>query len=78
MSNEPDVCSSVVSQIVTGLYLGNFRDAKDNVQLKQNKITHILSIHENAKPMLMVSSLWLMTNSFRDISQVAGKAAIFI
>jgi atypical dual specificity phosphatase len=31
------------------VYVGNFRDAKDPVQLADNKITHILAIHDNAK-----------------------------
>lgn len=38
-----------MNKIITGVYVGNFRDAKDPVQLENNKITHILSIHDNAK-----------------------------
>ncbi|XP_053401567.1 dual specificity protein phosphatase 22-like [Mercenaria mercenaria] len=38
-----------MNKIITGVYVGNFRDAKDPVQLADNKITHILSIHDNAK-----------------------------
>ena len=37
------------------MYVGNFRDAKDQAQLKENNITHILSIHDNAKELLDVS-----------------------
>lgn len=44
-----------ITQVLPGLYLGNFRDAKDTVQLAENKITHILSIHDNSRPILMVS-----------------------
>ncbi|KAL3860313.1 hypothetical protein ACJMK2_010452 [Sinanodonta woodiana] len=40
---------SGMSKIVTGLYVGNFRDAKDQKQLIENKITHILAIHDDAK-----------------------------
>lgn len=41
-----------MSKIIPGLYIGNFRDAKDQEQLEANKITHILSIHDNAKKLL--------------------------
>lgn len=41
-----------MNKILPGLYVGNFRDAKDEEQLKQNNITHILSIHDNAKELL--------------------------
>lgn len=43
---------SGMSKILPGLYVGNFRDAKDPEQLKANNITHILSIHDNAKKLL--------------------------
>ncbi|XP_033101538.1 dual specificity protein phosphatase 22-B-like [Anneissia japonica] len=43
---------SGMSQILPGLYVGNLRDAKDAEQLEANKITHILSIHDNAKPLI--------------------------
>ncbi|XP_016056049.1 PREDICTED: dual specificity protein phosphatase 15 [Miniopterus natalensis] len=38
--------------VLPGLYLGNFIDAKDLDQLGQNKITHIISIHESPQPLL--------------------------
>ncbi|KAJ8303583.1 hypothetical protein KUTeg_019979 [Tegillarca granosa] len=38
-----------MNKIIPGLYVGNFRDAKDEQQLKDNKITHIVAIHDNAK-----------------------------
>ncbi|XP_029863496.1 dual specificity protein phosphatase 15 [Aquila chrysaetos chrysaetos] len=41
-----------MSQILPGLYLGNFIDAKDLEQLSRNKITHIVSIHESPQPLL--------------------------
>ncbi|KAJ6664481.1 hypothetical protein lerEdw1_007138 [Lerista edwardsae] len=39
-------------KILPGLFLGNFKDARDTEQLKRNNITHILSIHDSARPML--------------------------
>ena len=45
---------SFLFQILPGLYVGNFRDAKDLEQLKNNNITHIVSIHDNAKKILDV------------------------
>ncbi|XP_025043943.1 dual specificity protein phosphatase 15 isoform X1 [Pelodiscus sinensis] len=39
-------------QVLPGLYLGNFIDAKDVEQLSRNKITHIISIHESPQPLL--------------------------
>ena len=44
----------VYNQIIEGVYVGNFRDSKDEAQLKENGITHILSIHDNARPLLKV------------------------
>ncbi|CAK8682009.1 unnamed protein product [Clavelina lepadiformis] len=41
-----------MNKILPGLFVGNFRDAKDEEQLEQNNITHILSIHDNARPLL--------------------------
>lgn len=38
-----------MNRVLPGLYVGNFRDAKDNEQLKAYKITHIVSIHDFAK-----------------------------
>ena len=47
-----DVC---FFQIISGVYVGNFRDSKEREQLTKNEITHILSIHDNAKPLLEVN-----------------------
>ncbi|KAG8188940.1 hypothetical protein JTE90_014992 [Oedothorax gibbosus] len=38
-----------MNKVLPGLYVGNFRDAKDQDQLRANNITHIISIHDNAK-----------------------------
>jgi len=42
-------------QILPGLYVGNYRDSKDTKQLDGNKITHILSIHDDARKLFKVS-----------------------
>lgn len=41
-----------MNKVLPGLYIGNFKDARDVEQLKKNNITHILSIHDSARPML--------------------------
>ncbi|KGL91459.1 Dual specificity protein phosphatase 22-A, partial [Charadrius vociferus] len=40
------------SQVVKGLYLGNIRDSEDRENLLRNGVTHILSVHNRAKPVL--------------------------
>ncbi|XP_074865198.1 dual specificity protein phosphatase 22-A-like [Carettochelys insculpta] len=41
-----------MSKVVEGLYLGNIRDAEDGENLAKNGVTHILSVHNNARPVL--------------------------
>lgn len=41
-----------INKVLPDLYLGNFKDAKDREQLAKNNITHILSIHDSAAPIL--------------------------
>ncbi|KAM3665507.1 dual specificity protein phosphatase 22-A-like isoform 1-T1 [Ammospiza maritima maritima] len=41
-----------MSKIVTGLYLGNIRDSEDHENLQSKGVTHILSVHSGAKPVL--------------------------
>lgn len=41
-----------INKILPNLYLGNFKDARDREQLARNNITHILSIHDSAAPIL--------------------------
>ncbi|XP_063075620.1 dual specificity protein phosphatase 22-B isoform X2 [Engraulis encrasicolus] len=41
-----------LNKILPDLYLGNFKDARDREQLARNNITHILSIHDTAAPIL--------------------------
>ncbi|XP_013190843.2 dual specificity protein phosphatase 22 [Amyelois transitella] len=38
-----------MNKVLQGLYVGNYRDSKDPVQLDKYKITHILSIHDAAR-----------------------------
>ncbi|CAH2324106.1 dual specificity phosphatase 22-A-like [Pelobates cultripes] len=41
-----------MSQVLPGLHLGNIRDSEDKLSLCTNGVTHILSVHNNAKPLL--------------------------
>ncbi|XP_058010999.1 dual specificity protein phosphatase 22-A-like [Ahaetulla prasina] len=41
-----------MSKVVEGLYLGSISDAEDKETLMKHGITHILSVHNNAKPLL--------------------------
>ena len=37
-------------QILPGLYIGTLKDSQDRGQLKNNHITHIVSVIEDARP----------------------------
>eukprot|EP00794_Sanderia_malayensis_P018820 gene18820-20716_t len=39
-------------EVIPGLYIGNFRDAKDVPKLKENNINHIVAIYDNPTPVL--------------------------
>ncbi|XP_043921086.1 dual specificity protein phosphatase 22 isoform X1 [Protopterus annectens] len=41
-----------MNKILPGLYIGNIKDARDREQLGKNNITHILSVHDSARPVL--------------------------
>ncbi|XP_036072109.1 dual specificity protein phosphatase 22-B isoform X2 [Oryzias melastigma] len=41
-----------INKVLPDLYLGNFKDARDREALARNNITHILSIHDSAAPIL--------------------------
>ncbi|KAM4629872.1 dual specificity protein phosphatase 22-B-like [Polymixia lowei] len=41
-----------INKVLPDLYLGNFKDARDREQLGRYNITHILSIHDTAAPIL--------------------------
>ncbi|XP_040000409.1 dual specificity protein phosphatase 22-B isoform X4 [Xiphias gladius] len=46
-----------IDKVLPDLYLGNFKDARDREQLARNNITHILSIHDSAAPILQMTYL---------------------
>ncbi|KAL2097263.1 hypothetical protein ACEWY4_006470 [Coilia grayii] len=46
------ILTATFSQVLPDLYLGTFKDARDREQLARNNITHILSIHDTAAPIL--------------------------
>ncbi|XP_043120954.1 dual specificity protein phosphatase 22-A isoform X3 [Puntigrus tetrazona] len=41
-----------MNKVIDGLYLGNIRDSENRDSLSHNGITHILSVCNNAKPVL--------------------------
>lgn len=41
-----------INKVLPDLYLGNLKDARDRELLEKHKITHILSIHDTAAPIL--------------------------
>lgn len=41
-----------MNKVIDGLYLGNIRDSENVDGLSKNGITHILSVYNNAKPVL--------------------------
>ncbi|XP_068007003.1 dual specificity protein phosphatase 22-A-like isoform X3 [Melanerpes formicivorus] len=47
-----ETCQSSLQPVVKGLYLGNIRDSEDRDNLLKNGVTHILSVHNSAKPVL--------------------------
>ncbi|XP_040026663.2 dual specificity protein phosphatase 22-B isoform X3 [Gasterosteus aculeatus] len=49
-----------INKVLPDLYLGNFRDARDREQLARHNITHILSIHDSAAPILQKRTLGLL------------------
>ncbi|XP_077580358.1 dual specificity protein phosphatase 22-B [Stigmatopora nigra] len=70
-----------INKVLPDLYLGNYRDARDREQLARNNITHILSIHDNAAPILQemtylcISAADLPT---QNLSQYFKKSIIFM
>lgn len=41
-----------INKVLPGLYLGNIKDAQDKDLLETHNITHVLSIHDTAAPVL--------------------------
>uniref|UniRef100_A0A8C5QAD0 Dual specificity protein phosphatase 22 n=1 Tax=Leptobrachium leishanense TaxID=445787 RepID=A0A8C5QAD0_9ANUR len=50
-------------EVLQGLYLGNIRDSEDKISLCRNGVTHILSVHNNTKPLLQEMSYLCITAS---------------
>lgn len=48
--------SRYYSQVLPGLYVGNYQDSKDPDQLERFEITHILAIHDTARRLHSVST----------------------
>ncbi|CAF1035739.1 unnamed protein product [Brachionus calyciflorus] len=71
-----------MDKILPGLYVGNIRDGCDKEQIKNNNITHILSVHEDAKPGLMENVKYLCIkagdNASQDLKQYFIEAIDFI
>lgn len=52
----PVIPSRCRSQVLPGLYVGNYQDSKDADQLERFEITHILAIHDTARRLHSVST----------------------
>ncbi len=50
------------TQVILGLYIGNYRDSKDIEQLTENGITHIIAIHDTARRLFPVSIIYISDN----------------
>lgn len=46
-------------QVLPGLYVGNYRDSKDQQQLERHSITHIVAIHDSPRRLLAVIEILL-------------------
>nr|CAD7402824.1 unnamed protein product [Timema poppensis] len=42
-------CLVLRAQVLPGLYVGNYRDSKDSLQLERFEITHIVAIHDTPR-----------------------------
>ena len=56
-------------QVLPGLYVGNYQDSKDLVQLEQCGVTHIVAVHDNAKRVFKVLK-GLCTKNFTGFKNV--------
>ncbi|XP_056333931.1 dual specificity protein phosphatase 22-A isoform X1 [Danio aesculapii] len=54
-----------MNKVIDGLYLGNIRDSENRDSLSRNGITHILSVCNNAKPVLEKHSTCLISLQLR-------------
>ncbi|KAJ8043217.1 Dual specificity protein phosphatase 22 [Holothuria leucospilota] len=70
-----------MSEILPGIFLGSFRDCKDKDQMEKNHITHILAIHDNAKPIIEGKTYLCITASDKhneNILQYFEECILFI
>ncbi|XP_057696048.1 dual specificity protein phosphatase 22-B-like isoform X2 [Corythoichthys intestinalis] len=62
-----------INKVLPDLYLGNLKDARDKDLLMQHNITHILSIHDTAAPVLEdMTYLCIAAADHRKQNLVAG------
>lgn len=61
-----------ILQILSGLYIGNFRDSKDLKQLDIHKITHILSIHDDARKLFKARTTFILLQNMLQCRQKSG------
>jgi len=64
------ISSRYRSQVLPGLYIGNYQDSKDADQLEQFEITHILAIHDTARRLHSVSTNDIQQRSTDHISNL--------
>lgn len=58
-----------MDKILPGLFVGSIRDSKDMEQIRKHGITHILSIHEDAREgTFKVSPVFIFIFIFREYS----------
>lgn len=56
-------------QVLPGLYVGNYRDSKDSVQLNRYNITHIIAIHDAARKLHHVSRIFVIYRKLNEVSK---------
>lgn len=71
-----------MDKVMDGLYVGGFLGAKEKDKLKENKITHILSIHDTAEPQFpddfMYKCIRIADSSNSDLSVHFSECVDFI
>ncbi|XP_029285644.1 dual specificity protein phosphatase 22-B-like [Cottoperca gobio] len=70
-----------INKVLPHLYLGNVKDARDRELLVQHNITHILSIHDTAAPILEDMTYLCISaadNRLQNLSQYFRDSIMFI
>ncbi|MEE6465180.1 hypothetical protein FKM82_006476 [Ascaphus truei] len=65
-----------MNKILPGLFIGNFKDARDIEKLHKNNITHILSIHDSARPMLEKTQHFKDSTAFIHECRLKGEGCL--